>query len=189
MLSEEVKVKGSVVCKWIPDVPIEINCQQTTAVVGTEWDLTAGIGGDGLESKVRVAVGDRFLQDGVPEEDARFGALPGIVDDPAPEFASPDDLGVLGISLAVNREAEGKVLVVSYCLHKVVCDADRDVSSRHGSLLHLCIDEVSDIGVLDGAGEHKCATTTILCHLAGRVREALHEGDKTGGGEGGVADQ
>ena len=189
MLSEEVEVKGSMVCEWILDVPIEIDRQQATAVVRAERDLSTGIGRDGLKAKVCIAVGDRLLEDGVPKEDARLGTLPRIVDDPAPELARLDDLGVLRISLAVDREAKGKVLVVTDCLHKVVCDANRDVGACHGSLLHLGIDKVSDIRVLDGAGEHKSATTTILCHLSRRVGEALHKGDKPGGSEGGVTNQ
>ena len=50
MLTEEVKVKRSLCCKGIAHVAVEVDREQTTAIVRTERYLTARIGRDSLEA-------------------------------------------------------------------------------------------------------------------------------------------
>ena len=80
MAAEKVEVKVCFGGEGLLDIGVEVDGQQSAGVVGTEWDLAAGVGGYGLESEVGVAVGERLACDGVPEEYAGFGRFPCVVD-------------------------------------------------------------------------------------------------------------
>ena len=54
-------------CEGIFNEGVEVDCQQTAAVVGAQRYFAAGIGGYGFESEVGIAIGHRFTADGIPE--------------------------------------------------------------------------------------------------------------------------
>ena len=185
MLAEARHVEDGVLGEGVIDVAVEVHGDEAAAVVGTERDFAAGVGGDGLEALVRVAVGDGLAADVVPEEDTGFGGFPGVVDNLVPQL-----LGVnLGFHLGVFT-ADGVLLCVGGlvldAVHEFVIDAHGDVGAGDLALGHFCIDELLRIGVFDGDGEHEGAAPAVLGHLAGGVGEALHEGDDAGGGLGAV---
>ena len=64
----------------------QIERQQAARIVGAERDLAAGVGRNRHETLVGIAVGNAFADDRIPEQHARFGRLPRVVDDLLPEF-------------------------------------------------------------------------------------------------------
>ena len=73
VLLEQVEVEMGIGCEGVDNIGVEVDSQQSAAVIGTEGDLAAGVGGDGAEAEVGVGVGHGFAQDGVPEEHAWLG--------------------------------------------------------------------------------------------------------------------
>ena len=84
MLFELVEIERSLRSEGIVDIRVEVDGEKTARVVGTERYLATGIGRDGAEAQVGIAVGDALTDDGIPEEHSGFGALPCIVHDFGP---------------------------------------------------------------------------------------------------------
>ncbi len=156
---------------------IEVDGQQTAAVVGAEGYLAAGVGGYGLESEVSVAVGHRLAADGVPEEDARLGRLPCVA-----HYLLPEGGGVDFLHYSRGVRVHGVLLAVGgACLdgfHESVVDAHRHVGARHLARSHLGVDESLRVGVLYRHCHHQGTAAAVLGHFAGGVGVALHEGDE-----------
>ncbi len=188
MGAEKLKVKLGLGGKRIFDVAVQVDGQQTAAVVRAERYLTAGVGRDGAEAQVGIAVGQRLAGDGVPEEHTRLGRAPRIVDNLAPEsrgiylLCDYGRVGVDGVLLCIYGAVGGS-------LHESVVDAHRHVGTGDLTLGHLGVDKGLGLGVLYRHGEHERSAAAILGHLAGRVGVALHEGYDAGGGKGGVFDR
>jgi len=187
MLAEQVEVELSLRGEGVADVAEEVYGHQTAAVVGTQGNLAAGVGGDGLESKVGVAVRNGLTEDRVPEQDAGLGRFPCVVGDLVPQRGRVDVPGDAGI-VGDNRELLGIGTTLGRRLHERVIDLDRYVGSGHLALFHLGVDEVLGVRMLDGDAHHQRASTAVLRHLARGVGVALHEGYKSGRGQGGVLD-
>ena len=79
VLLEEVEVEACLGCKRILYVCIEVDGKQSARVVRAEWNLSARVGADGLESEVGIAIGNTLAQNGVPEQHTGLGTLPSIV--------------------------------------------------------------------------------------------------------------
>ena len=140
MATEQVEVEVCVVSERINDIGIEVQREQAAAVVRTERNLAAGIGGDGLEAEVGITVGDALAEDGVPEQHARFGTFPCVVYD-----FSPQCLGRNGLRHHGGTGGNGELLyersVGNGCLHELVGDFYRHVGPCHLALFHFRIDE------------------------------------------------
>ena len=185
MLAEARHVEDRIVGERVIDVAVEVHGDEAAAVVGTERNFAAGVGGDGLEALVLVAVGDGLAEDVVPEEDTGLGRLPSVVDNLVPQLLGidlPFHFGVVaadGILLGVG----GMVLDAS---HELVIDAHGDVGAGDFALGHFCIYKLLGIRVFDGDGEHEGTAPSVLGHLAGGVGETFHKGNDAGGGLGAV---
>ena len=179
MLVEEVEIEIGLRRERINYIRIEVDGQQTAAVVGTEGYLTARIGRDGFETEVGIAIGHRFANDGIPEEDSGLGRFPGIVHNLFPECLRIDLLRHLGIG-----RVDGELLYVGLAgggsFHKVVVNLHRYVGTGYPAFDHLGVDERLGVGVLDRYRQHQRAPAAVLCHLAGRVGVTLHERHQTG---------
>ena len=160
------------------DVAVKIQRQQTARVVGAERNFAARIGRDGVEPFVGIAVGDAFAQDRIPEQHARLGRLPCVVDDLLPQRS-----GVYILLVHRFLGVDGELLVIGFAgdgrAHELVVDLDRDVGARHLRRVHLGVDEALGVGVLDRDGQHQRTAAAVLRHLARRVGVTLHEGDDT----------
>jgi len=158
----------------IVDVGEEVERQQAARVVGAERNLAAGVGRDGHEAFVGIAVGDAFADDRIPEQHARLGRLPGVVDDLFPQLAGVD---VLLVGRIVG--SDGELLMVFLAgnggTHEVVVDLDRDVGARDLAGIDLGVDETLGIGVLDRQREHQGSAPAVLRHLARGIGIAFHE--------------
>ena len=145
---EEVEVEVSFGCERVDHIGVEVDGQQAAAVVGAEWNFAAGVRADGAEAKVGIAVGHGLAQDGVPEQYAGLGALPGIVHDFAPQLAGADGFRHPR-RRAVDRVLLHVGLVLDGVLHELVVNLDRHVGARHLALGHFGVDERFSVGVLD----------------------------------------
>ena len=119
MFAEQIEVESSLIGEWIFDVGVEVDGQKSATVVGTEWDLAARIGRDGLEPEIGIAVGEGFACYGVPEQHSRFGRFPCVVYYFLPQtggvgFMCDPRVGIIGRELLLERSA------VNGCLHEVV---------------------------------------------------------------------
>ena len=163
----------------------QIEGQQAARIVGTERNLAARVGRDRREAFVGIAVGDAFAEDRIPEEHARLGRFPCVVDDLVPELSG---VYVLLVHRLVRHDRE--LLAVGLAgerrTHEFVVDLDRDVGARNLARVDLGVDETLGIGMFDREREHERAATPVLRHLARRIGVTLHEGDDARRGEGRV---
>ena len=164
MLLEEVEVEACLRCKWILDVCVEVDGKQSARVVRTERYLAAGVGADGLEAEVGIAVGNAFAQNGVPEKYARLCTLPSIVYNLLPKLLGRDVL-LHDRIVRIYRELLCIRFVFNSSLHEFVVNLYAHVGSSHLAFGHLGIDECLAVGMLDADRQHQCATTAVLCHL------------------------
>ena len=185
MLTEKVEVELGIACKGVLHIFVEVYRQEAAAVVGAEGNLAAGIGGDGAEAQVGVAVGDALTQNRVPEQHTRLSALPGIVHDLAPQGAGIDFLGYDGV-VAVDGELLHVGFAFGGSLHEGIVDLHAHVGAGDLALSHLGVDKSLSIGVFDADTEHQSSAAAVLSHLTGAVAIALHERDEARAGEGGV---
>ena len=178
MFCKKVKIKISLGSERILHIAVEVDGNQAAAVIGAQGYLTAGVGGDGLEAQVSIAVGHRLTRDSIPEQDARLGTFPRVVNNFSPK---PGGVGVLFINrfVTINRILLMVRFPVNGCLHESVIDAHRHVGASHFAFFHLCVNKRLGIRVLDAHREHQGATTTILCHLARTITITHHEGNQT----------
>ena len=156
----------------------QVERQQAARIVGAERDFTAGVGRNRHEALVGIAVGHAFADDRIPEQYARLGRLPGIVDDLVPELPGVDILLVPG-GIGIDRELLVVFLAGDGGTHELVVDLDRNVGARDLARVDLGVDETLGIGVLDRQREHQRTAAAVLRHLARRVGVTLHEGDDT----------
>ena len=182
MVAEQVEVELRIGPEGVVHVAEQIERQQAARIVGTERNLAAGIGRNRAEALVGIAVGHALAQDRIPEQHARLGRLPGVVDNLLPEFLRVDVLRVFRMVRA-DRELLVVFLAGQRRTHEFVVDLDRDVGARHLARVHLGVDEPLGVGVLDREREHQRAAAAVLRHLARRVRIPLHEGHDTRRGE------
>ena len=182
MAAELVEVELRLRGEGVVHIAVQVYRQQAAAVVGTERNLAAGVGGYRAEAFVGIAVGYRLTDDGIPEEHAGFGALPGVVDDFVPQRAGIYLLDVHRV-VRIYREFLHVLLVVEDGTHEFVVYLDGDVGARYLARLHFGVDEIFRIRVLDGEREHQGAAPAVLRHFAGGVGVAFHEGNDTGRGE------
>ena len=178
MLPEQLVVKVGILGKSVLHVAIQVDAQQTARVVGAKGNLTAGIGRDGAEAQIGIAVGNALTQDGVPEQHARLGTLPCVVDNLLPQLLGGDFLLPLG-GVAVDGKLLHVWFVIDGSLHELVVNLHGDVGTRHLPLGHLGVDESLGVGVLDADAQHQCATATVLGNLACTITITLHKRHQT----------
>ena len=175
MLPELVEVEIGILGEGVYHIAIEVQTDQSAAIVGAERNLTTGVRADGAEAQIGIAIGYALSDDGIPEEDTWLRALPSVVHNLLPKVLGRDLLPHLGI-LRIHRELLGIGSSFRSCAHKLVIHLHAHVGSGDLSLGHLCIDERLAVGMLDTHREHEGAATAVLSHLAGRVAIAFHEG-------------
>ena len=161
MLREQLVVEASFRRERTVDITVEIDGQQTAAVVGAERNLSAGVGAQRLETQVGIAIGDGLADDGVPEHHTRFRRLPCIVDDFVPQGPGINLLGVFRCR-GINRILLNERLAFFDALHELICETHRHVGVGDAALSHLGIDESFRIGVFDADAHHQGTASTIL---------------------------
>ena len=70
MLFEEVEVELGLRREGVFHIAEKVDGLQSATVVGAQRYLAAGIGADSAIAAVGIAVGHRFADDGVPEQNA-----------------------------------------------------------------------------------------------------------------------
>ena len=178
MVPELVEIELRIGLERVVHIAQQIHRQQAARIVGAERNLAAGIGRNRHETLVGIAVGNALADDRIPEQHARFGRLPGVVDDFLPKFPGVDVLLVFGI-VRLDRELLVVFLPGEGRTHEIVVDLDRDVGTRHLARVDLGVDEPLGVGVPDRQRQHQRAAPPVLRHLARRVRVTLHEGHDT----------
>ena len=171
---ELVEIELRILLERVVHIAQQIERQQAARIVGAERDFTAGVGRNRHEALVGIAVGHAFADDRIPEQYARLGRLPGIVDDLVPELPGVDILLVSGV-VRIDRELLVVFLAGDGGTHELVVDLDRNVGARDLARVDLGVDETLGIGVLDRQREHQRTAAAVLRHLARRVGIALHE--------------
>ena len=180
MLPKQVKVKLSLRGKRIFHIAVKVHGKKAAAVVRTQRNLAAGIGGNGTETEIGIAVGHRLADNRIPKQHTRLSRLPGIVDYLSP-YSGCIHLfchnrlrrAVDGIGLQIRLPLHGS-------LHEFIVDAHRDIRAGHLSLGHLGIDKRLAVGVLDAYSHHQRPAPAILRHLTGRIGVTLHKRYKSG---------
>ena len=176
---EELEIEVCFGSERIFHITEKIHCQQAAAVVGAERDFAAGVGGYSSEAEIVVAVGDTFADYCVPEQNARFSALPGVVDNLPPKGGGVylldyrGGVGMNGILLAVGA-------VFRRRFHEFVVDTDADIRAGDFPFDHLGVDKVFGVRMFDRGREHQRTASATLGYFAGRIAVALHEGHKAG---------
>ena len=148
VVAEFIEIERGFGSEGVVDIAVEVDGDETAAVVGAEGDFAAGVGGDGAVAEVGIAVGDAFAEDGVPEEYTGFGGGPGVVDDFLPEGAGVDFLAhqrVGGVDGVLLHEG----FAVAHTLHEFVGYFDADVGTGYFALLQFGVDELFGVGVFD----------------------------------------
>ena len=176
--AELFEIELRVGLEGILHVAQQVHGQQTARIVGAERNLTAGIGRNRREAFVGIAVGNALADDRIPEQHARLGRFPRVVDDLLPEFFGVDVLFVLG-GVRFDRELLVVFLAGKRRTHELVIDLDRDIGARHLARVDLGVDEPLGVGVFDRQRQHQRAAPSVLRHLARGVRVTLHEGHDT----------
>ncbi len=182
MVLEKFGVELSMVGEGVVHVTVQIYGDQTAAVIGAERNLAAGIRADRAVSQIRITVGHRFAENGIPEEDSRFRRFPGIVDYFLPQCGSVYLLGDLrrfridGVFLDIRSSSQRGT-------HEFVIHLHGNIGTGHLAEFHLGIDERFGIGMLDGNGQHQSSAASVLGHFTGGVGVSLHERYHTGRGE------
>ena len=182
MFAEQVVVEVRLFGERLLNVTEKVYRQQSARVVRTERNLAAGVGRDGAEAQVGIAVGDALAQDSVPEEHSWLGAFPCVVDNLLPKSLCADGLLHHRV-VAVDGELLHILLVLGGCLHELIVYLHRHIGTSHLAFGHLSVDESLAVGVLDAYREHQRAAPSVLCHLACGVAVALHEGHQSCRGE------
>ena len=72
MLFEQFKIEIGIRFERIHHIRVEVNSEQTAGVVWAQGDFTTWIGRYSAVSQVCITVGYGFLQNGIPEQYARF---------------------------------------------------------------------------------------------------------------------
>ena len=179
---EQVEIELSLSREGVLNVAIKVDSQQSAAIVGAQRNLAAGVGRNRYEALVSVAVGHTLADHRIPEQNARLSRLPRIVDNLVPQRLCIYVLFVKRF-FGVDRELLAVGFAFQCAAHKLVVDLDRDVCARNLTQVGLSVDKTLSVGVFDREREHQCATATVLSHLAGRVRVALHKRNNTGRGQ------
>ena len=185
MRLEPVEIELRLLGEGVVHIAQQVHRQQAARIVGTERNLAAGVGRNRHEALVGIAVGHALADDRIPEQHARLGRLPCVVDDFIPEFLGVDVLLVFGM-VRLDRELLVVLLACDRCAHEFVIDLDRDVGARDLARIDLGVDETLGVGMLDRQREHQRSAAAVLRHFARRVGIALHERNDTRGGEGRV---
>ena len=175
VVPELVEIELRIGLERVVHIAQQVHRQQAARIVGAERDLAAGVGRNRHKTLVGIAVGNAFADDRIPEQHARFGRLPRVVDDLLPEFPGVDVLLVFGV-VRLDRELLVVFLPGEGRTHEIVVDLDRDVSARHLARVDLGVDKPLGVGMLDRQRQHQRAAPPVLRHLARRVRVTLHEG-------------
>ena len=183
MLLKQVVIEVCVLGERIYNVRIEVDGKQTARVVRTEWNLSARIGRHSAEAKVGITVRNALLQDGIPEQHTRLCAFPSVVDNLLPKFAGRYFLVPIRV-ITVDRECLVIRAAFDGGLHELIVYFHRHISSSDLTLSHLGVDESLGIGMLDADGEHQGTTSSVLCHLSGRVAVSLHKRHESCGSKG-----
>ena len=148
VLLELGEVELGLLGKRIVDIGQQIERQQTARIVGTQGNFAARIGRNRDETLVGIAIGDALADDRIPEQHARFGRLPSIVDDLLPQLPGVDLLLVLGL-VGTDGELLPVLLAGDGGTHELVVDLDRDVGAGNFAGVDLRVDEPLGIGMLD----------------------------------------
>ena len=169
-------------------IAIEIEAEQSTTVVGAEWNLATGIGRNRAEPQIGIAIGDALTQDGVPKEHAGLGTLPSVVHNLMPKVACRYFLAHHRL-VGIYREPLHIGLVGYGGLHESVVDLHAYIGSRHLALGHLGVDEALGVGVLHAHREHQRSAASVLRHLTCGVAVALHKRNQACTGQSRVVDR
>ena len=178
MLAEFREVKLRLRREGVVHIAEEVERQQAARIVGTERDFAARVGRYGHEALVCIAVGNALADDRIPEQHARLGRFPRIVDDLLPKFLRIDVLLVFRV-VRVDRELLVVLLAGQGRTHEFIVDLDRDIGTGHLARIDLGVDEALGIRMLDRQRKHQRTAATVLGHLTRGVRVTLHEGDDT----------
>ena len=184
---EQVVVETRVGRERVDDIRVKVDGQEPARVVRAQRYLAAGVGRDGAEAQVGIAVGQALTDDSVPEEHSRLSALPGVVHNLAPKVLGADFLSVLG-RVAVDGELLHVRAVVDGGLHEVVVYLHRYIGPSHLAFGHLGVYERLAVRMLYAHRKHERTAPAVLRHLTGRVAVALHERHEACRGERRVVD-
>ena len=188
MLAEQFHIEMSLRRERVFHITIQVQRQQTAAVVRTQRNLPARIGRNRPESQVGIAIRHRLADNRIPKKHTGFGRLPSIVDNLVPQLAGIDFLSkprLVGIDRVLLHER----LVFDHCLHEFIGQLHRNVGSRHLAFLHLGIDELFRIRMLDTDAQHQRAAAAVLRHLARGIGVTFHERHDTGACQRAVLDR
>ena len=148
MLTEEVEVEGSFVGEWVVDIRIEVDSNESAAVVGAQRYLTAWVGADGAISEVGIAVGYTLTKYSIPEQHSRFCRLPSVMYYLLPQRRCIDIFDIHWVG-RVDRELLSIHLMFCCSAHELIVDFYRHIGSGHLSLHHLGVDKTFGVGVFD----------------------------------------
>ena len=123
MVGEKLEIELGLRREGILHIAVKVDGHEAAAVVGAERNLAAGVGRHGREALVGVAVGDALADDRVPEQHARLGRFPGVVDDLLPQLAGVDLLRVGRVGRP-DRELLDVGLALDGGPHEFVVDLD-----------------------------------------------------------------
>ena len=88
VLLKEVEVEACFGRKRMFYIPVKVDGEKATTVVGTKGNFATRVCRDGAETEVSIAVGNAFADNRVPEKHTRFGTAPSVVHNLAPQGRS-----------------------------------------------------------------------------------------------------
>ena len=179
MFTEKFEIEISIRSKRIYNIRVEIDRQQTAAIIRAERYFATRIGGNGTESQIGITIGYRLPYNRIPKQNSGFGRLPRIVYDFFPNGLSID-LFRYHRAITVYRILLSIRTSIDSCLHKIVGHFHRDICSGNFSFGHFGIDKRLRIGVFYRDTEHQCPASSILGNLTGGIGIAFHKRHQTG---------
>ena len=166
MFLKQLVVEIRVFLERIYHVRVQVDCQQTTRVVRAQRYLATRVRGNRSVTQVGVAVGHALPNDRIPEQDARFGRFPRVVNNLIPQFYRTDLFHVLRL-VRIYRVFLNIITLLDNRFHELVVNFHRNISSGYFPLGHFRVNETLRIRVIDGNAQHQRSPTTVLCHLPG----------------------
>ena len=178
MTLKQIHIEACMVCEWVDNVWIEIQRKESTTIVWTEWNLTTWVRWNGLETKVCITIRNTLSDNCIPKQYAWLGTLPCVMYNLFPQCLSRNLLRYAWLA-AIGRELLYVCLIFNDCLHELIGNLHRHISTGHLTFFHLGIDKRLWIWMLNTYWKHQGTTTTILRYLTSTVWITLHERNKT----------
>ena len=176
MFFEQLKVKLGLRSEGVLHITVQVDCQQSAAVIRTQRNLAAGVRAHCTVAEVGIAVRHRFAQNRVPEKHSGLRTAPCVGYDFVPQRT--------GVNLLLHYRRLRiywillhKGLPVYHTLHEFVCDFHRHVGACNLPLLQFCVNKAFRIRMFYRNRKHQRSSSAALGHLARGVRIAFHEWD------------